>query len=347
MRILHLLNTGKFSGAENVVCQIIDLIKDDCNCVYCSPDGSIRNILEEKGINFEPISSMSVAEVKRVIRKFCPDVIHSHDMRASFFAARACGRIPLVCHIHNNAFDSRKINLKSVLFFWAARKAKHIFWVSNTALSGYCFHSFLTSKSSVLLNIINVEKLYEKMYADQQSYSYDVAFVGRLAYPKNPERLLLIFKRLANLLPSYKAAIVGDGPLKGSVENLIKEYDLERNVSLLGFQKNPLKILHDSKVMILVSRWEGLPMCVLESIALGVPVISTCRDGIDSIVETGKNGFICDNDNDVLDRLVELISNDGLYKKMSAECIEISKKHNDLVLYSKKIKEVYRLSLRK
>ena len=344
MKILHLLNTGKFSGAENVACQIIDLMKPDVESVYCSLDGDIRVVLEKRNVIFEPISSMCVREIKRVINKVKPDVIHAHDMRASFYAALACGSIPLICHIHNNAYDSRRINLKSILFFYAALKAKHIFWVSDTSFSGYCFHSFLSLKSSILLNVINVEKVYEKMKCDVNSYSYDITFIGRLTYQKNPERLIDVSKKLLKVLPSFKAAIIGDGPLKGEMEKLIKENNLENNVFLLGFQENPYKILKDSKVMLLVSRWEGLPMCVLEALALGVPVVSTPTDGISSVIKNENNGYICENDDEIILNLKKILSNNILYNQMHDNCIENALKHNDNDLYKKKILEVYKKS---
>ena len=342
MKILHLLNTGKFSGAENVACQIIDLMKPDVESVYCSLDGDIRVVLEKRNVMFEPISCMSMRNVKHVINKIKPDVIHAHDMRASFYAALACGTIPLVCHVHNNAYDSRKINLKSLLFFYAALKAKHIFWVSDTSFSGYYFHSFLSSKSSVLLNVINVEKVYERMKSDVNSYSYDITFVGRLTYQKNPERLIGILKKLLEILPSFKAAIIGDGPLKGETEKLVKENKLENNVSLLGFQENPYKILKDSKVMLLVSRWEGLPMCVLEALALGVPVVSTPTDGISSVIKNENNGYICEGDEEIVLNLKRILSNNVLYGQMHDNCIENSLKYNDNKLYKNRILEVYK-----
>lgn len=341
MKIIHLLNTGKFSGAENVVCQIIDLMKAENECVYCSRDGSIRNVLHKKNISFEPIKTMSVREVKRVIKKIHPDIIHAHDMRASFFAAMACGSTPLICHIHNNAYDARRINIKSISFFFAAIKAKHIFWVSQTSFSGYLFHTFFSKKSSILLNVINVEKLYEKMNEDSLSYSYDIIYVGRLTYQKNPERLIEILKDLRASLPNYKAAIVGDGPLKEKVIGLIKKYKLEQNITVLGFLQNPLKILRDSKIMLLVSRWEGLPMCVLEALALGTPVVSTPTDGIDCIIKDGENGFICRTNAEVEKNIVNLLKNAEMYSKIAKEALQFGITYNNLAEYKKRINLVY------
>ena len=157
MKILHLLQSRKFSGAENVACQIIAMMKEeaDVQMAYCSRDGQIREVLKERGICYYPIKKLTVSEVKRIIRQYKPDIIHAHDMRASFIAAKACGQIPLISHIHNNAFDARGLSVKSVAYIYAALKAKHIFWVSGSSYKGYCFHSLFKKKSSVLYNIVD------------------------------------------------------------------------------------------------------------------------------------------------------------------------------------------------
>ena len=142
MKILHLLQSNRFSGAENVVCQIIRMFKQtpDVEMVYCSPDGQIRESLEDQGVSFVPLSSFSIKSIKNIIRKERPDVIHAHDMRASFYAALVCGKTPLISHIHNNALDSHGWSLKSIAYYLAAKKAKHIFWVSRSSFEGYAFH---------------------------------------------------------------------------------------------------------------------------------------------------------------------------------------------------------------
>ena len=52
MKVLHLLASNKYSGAENVVCQIISMFKDEVEMVYCSPNGEIENTLRDKKIKF-------------------------------------------------------------------------------------------------------------------------------------------------------------------------------------------------------------------------------------------------------------------------------------------------------
>ena len=76
MRVLHVLASDRFSGAENVVCQIIGMTRDDpeMEMVYCSKDGQIRDALKEQGIVFAPLNAIKTSEMKAVIKKYAPDV---------------------------------------------------------------------------------------------------------------------------------------------------------------------------------------------------------------------------------------------------------------------------------
>lgn len=342
MRVLHLLNTDRFSGAENVVCQIINMFKyeQDIEMLYCSPDGQIRNALQERDVKFVPVNVLKVKELKRVIAEQKPDVIYAHDMRASFIAACVCGKIPLISHIHNNAFDSRGISPKSLAYLFAAKKAKHVFWVSKTAFIGYAFHNWFSKKSSILYNVIDVNSLKAKAQKDENQYDYDIIFLGRLTYPKNPERLLKVFSILVKKLPEVKIAIVGTGELETKVKTLSKGYGLEGNIDFLGFCENPLKILQDSKVMVMTSRWEGTPMCALEAQALGVPIVSTPTDGLKDLIEHGKTGFLSDDDETLAECLLSIIKDESLRSDLSNNALCFAQKFNDIENYKLKIRVV-------
>ena len=344
MKILMVLSSSRFSGAENVVCQIINMFRNNTELefVYCSCDGEIAKTLAEKNIAFAPMSDIDPKELKRVISEVKPDIIHAHDMRASFVAARACGKIPMISHIHNNAFDARKITPKSVAYLYAAKKAKHIFWVSNSSLEGYIFRKSVAKKSDVLYNIIDVNELYQRMLSDSEEYSYDIIYLGRLSYPKNPQRLMTVFSKVIAKKPDVKIAVVGTGELEAETKALAKEFGIEENIDFLGFRSNPSKILHSSKVMIMTSRWEGTPMCALEAMALKVPIISTPVDGLKDLVINGETGYLSDNDDELADRIVEVINNKELHERLSANIYEKALKYNDVEIYSNRIYNEYK-----
>lgn len=344
MKILHVLCSNRFSGAENVVCQIIDMFQDepDVKMVYCSPDGQIRESLKEHEIAFTPLKELSVAALKQVIQEQRPDVIHAHDMRASFYAAGACGKIPLISHIHNNNFDSRGVSPKSVAYLFAAHKARHIFWVSQSSYEGYAFHSLFQKKSSVLYNIIDVNALYEKTSLDTNEYDYDITYIGRLTPPKNPQRLMNVFRLVIDKKPNVKIAVIGTGELEAETKALAQQYDLLQNVDFLGFQSNPLKILYDSRVMAMTSRWEGTPMCALEAMALGVPIVSTPVDGLKDLVINGENGYLSDDDIVLAEKLLAIVEDEELHDRYSDYMKRQAAIYNDMTKYKKAIAEQYR-----
>ena len=342
MRVLHVLASNKYSGAENVVCQIISMFDGEAEMAYCSPDGQIRGALEDRAVAFYPIKKLSVKELKRVIKSYQPDIIHAHDMRASFVVSRSAGKIPYISHIHNNAFNSRGISLKSIAYLLAGLKAKHIFWVSESSFKGYKFHKYLKKKSSVLYNIINIDALYEKADDDENTYDYDIVYLGRLTYQKNPQRLMGILARVIEKQPHVKVAIIGTGELQDETKNLAKELKIDNNVDFLGFLSNPYKILQDAKVMLMSSRWEGTPMCALEAMALGVPIVSTPVDGLCSLIEDGKNGYLSDDDSVLAEKVVCIIDDENIYQELTRNTIAKAKEINDIASYKAFLGKIYK-----
>ena len=345
MKVMHVLNSRIYSGAEKVVCQIIKSFRDDTGMemVYCSPDSEIvRQMLAEQDVTYLPMETMSIKELSRVIAEQKPDLIHAHDMRASFFSALCCGKIPLVSHIHNNAYDARGLSPKTVAYLLAGFRAKHILWVSNSSYEGYAFHKLFAKKSSVLYNIIDTEQIFEKKAKDETTYDYDMIYVGRLTFQKDPQRLMRLCARLRESKPDLKVAIVGTGELEEEVKALCEELNIQDNVQFLGFQSNPIKMIHDSKAMILTSRWEGTPMCALEAMALGTPVVSTPSDGMTDLLDDGVNGYLTDDDGQMAEKLLQIM-NDPVHRTYLGE--NARKKFaniNDAPKYKQAIADCYK-----
>ena len=341
--VLHILPSNSFSGAENVVCQIIKMFSgSDYKMYYCSPDGRIRDALEENNIDFLPLREFSVKELKRIISETKPDIIHAHDMRAGFYVSLACGKIPFVSHVHNNNFDSRGLSLKSLLFYHAAKKAKHIFWVSNSSYEGYKFHDRFKDKSSVLYNVIDKAALIKKMKTDSSEYDFDIAYVGRLTEQKDPIRLMNVFADIIKAMPDVKIAVAGTGDMAEQTKSFAEQLKIIDNVKFLGFMSNPYKLLYSSKLVIMTSKWEGTPMCALEAMALGVPIVSTPTDGLCELVNDGKTGFLSSDDAVLAEKCTDIIKNAGLRQTLSENTL---KKADELLLipaYKAALDEVYR-----
>lgn len=342
MKVMHVLNSRIYSGAEKVVCQIIHAFQGEVEMVYCSPESDIvRKMVEAQGVTYLPMKTMSVSELSRVIREQKPDLIHAHDMRAGFFSALCCGKIPLVSHIHNNAYDARGLSPKTVGYLLAGFRAKHIFWVSQSSFDGYAFHKLFARKSSVLYNVIDTDEIYTKLSQDSNTYDHDLIYVGRLTYQKNPQRLLRLCARLKQDKPDLKVAIVGTGELEDELKALSQELNLEDTVHFLGFQPNPIKMVACSKAMILTSRWEGTPMCALEAMALGTPVVSTPSDGMKDLLTDGISGYLTESDEQMAKDLLKIFTQPEHRQLLAENARKKIDSLNDGEAYKRAIRTAY------
>lgn len=343
MRILHVLYSHVYGGAENIVCQIIHMFQDnpDVEMFYTSPDGSVRPSLEERGIRYYPLKAFTVSEIRRVIREVQPTVLHTHDMRACFMTARACGNLPFISHIHNNNFDSRKITPKAVLYLLAAQKAKRIFWVSDASYNGYRFHEALKDKSMILRNVVDPKDIRAKAERAEAGQKYDILFLGRMDYPKNPTRLVEVMAAVSKAEPGVQCGIAGIGDLEADVKAKIEELGCGDSVHQLGFLSNPYGMLRDAKLMLMTSRWEGLPMCALEAMTLGTPIVSTPVDGLLDVVEPGKTGYLAAENEALVQSCLTILRDAALREKMRACCTAKAEELLNVEQYKQTLLDTY------
>ncbi len=114
--------------------------------------------------------------------------------------------------------------------------------------------------------------------------------VGRLHPQKGQIVLLMAMRKIVNEHPGIRLLLVGDGPLRGDLEEKARDWGLSENVVFLGFREDIPDILGAMDLFILPSYWEGLPISLLEAMAAGVPVIASNIGGVNEAVKNGKTG---------------------------------------------------------
>ncbi|SHE81959.1 glycosyltransferase [Caloramator proteoclasticus] len=341
MRILHLLSSNKLSGAENVAADICMMFKNELEMSYCSPDGSIKDALKDREVNFIPLKKLNIFEVRNAIKNFKPDIIHAHDVKATVIATLVSGKIPVVSHLHVNANNMSVISIKSLIYFISSFRVKKIISVSESCLEEYKFKNFIRNKTVVLKNIIYENRLKKLIEKDNKKYDFDFVYLGRLTYQKNPERVAKVASQVLKKCQDARFGVIGEGELKSEMEKIFREEGVIDRVTFTGRLPYPYKALKSAKCMLMCSRYEGLPIAILEAMALGVPIVSTPVDGITDLVENGVEGFLTSDDEKLAESVQSLLENNELFLEMSSNSITSFNEFNNESDYRNRLSDIY------
>lgn len=145
-----------------------------------------------------------------------------------------------------------------------------------------------------------------------------ILYFGRLEEEIKNFTLLLNAFSLSKIYENgIQLLIVGDGPSKDFIETKIKDLHLENHVNLLPFQKNVLPYVQSAKFSVLTSRFEGFPMSVIESLAVGTPVVAVdCETGPREIIQNEFNGLLVPNHDEtaLADAMKQMVEDVNLYQ---------------------------------
>lgn len=342
-KVVHILNSKAYAGAENVVINIIKKMREiyGYEFLYISPKGNIEDVLIKNNINYILLDKIDSKGIKKVIKSYKPDIIHAHDFTTSIIASKNIKNIPIISHLHNNRPWIKKINLRSCIYYLSSFKYNRILGVSKSIFDEYIFSKSIKSKSVVIGNPIDLQNILKKSSMHEEDIKfYDIVYLGRLSEAKNPERFIEIIDTICNENRNIKAVMIGDGELKEICQNKIKILGLEKNIDMLGFIQNPYCILKNSKVQCMTSKWEGYGLAAIESLSLGVPVVASNVGGLKEIVNE-ECGKLCNSNDEFVSEIISLISNDDIRACKSKNAKERAEKLDNIDYYMKSLDEIY------
>ena len=346
MKIMHVLKSSVYSGAENVVITIIQKLIAEFDFLYVSSEGSIRLTLEERKIPFALLDKFDKKNLKRVIKEYKPDIIHAHDFSASVLCAMCVGKIRLISQLHYDPPWVRRWNAKTITYTLCFPKIAKLLIVSETSFSNMVFSKIYLQKAKVIANPIDISKIRDMSKKSTEmikagDQGCDVIFVGRFVEQKNPQRFIHLMHLLKRSgFPNIKAEMLGCGELEGECRLLIKSLDLDDNIEMKGFQKNPYSDIRKAKLLCMTSRWEGYGLVLVEANSLGVPVVSSRTAGAEEVL--GKDAEeLCENDEEFLKKISLLLNNQTEYNNWKSRSLCRAEKVKQIDDYMKDMKNIY------
>ena len=217
----------------------------------------------------------------------------------------------------SNCLKNKCIHGSTIMSYLSMKEAKYIrkhnyyndvdlyicpsLFYKNKLLEG----KFTNSKIIYLPNPLPIDTKYE-FNSEVKDY---ILYFGRLSKEKGVDILIKAMKNI-----DYHLYVLGTGPIEQELKDLVKKEHLEKKVSLLGFKQGEEldKYIKNAKAVALPSIWyENGPYSAMEAMALGKPLIVSNYGGLPELVENGKNGFVFNNINELVNLINKIINFDS------------------------------------
>jgi len=305
-KVLHIIPNFGLGGAERLLMNLLeafDYKRFEVAAVSLYPESGtiLEKKIREKCYKVYFLNKhrgpdlRMIPRLYRVMKDFRPDVVHTHRYVLRYtLLATLFYRVPVQIHtVHNIA--QKEVEWMGKVFHWFAFRLGAVVPVSisqevaNTIKALYGCNIY----TPVIYNGIPTCYFIDKRFQDDtEKKDIILLHIGRFQPQKNHLLLIKAYEIAKKEYPSISLWLVGDGPLRGRVEKLVKEKGFERNVKFLGVREDVAKLLSEADVFILPSDWEGVPLSILEAMAASKPVIATSVGGVPELVENGVSGIL-------------------------------------------------------
>lgn len=337
LNVIHLVEDLKIGGAERVIADIVECLdrKRFEARVWCvTRGGETADELVEKGaeVKILGISSyynpLNIIRLSRFLKKEEPDIIHTHGYFASVIgrlAAQKAGIPTIITHVHSTYREYKKRHI--LIERYLSRCTHKIVCCSEAVRNFVTAHEKIKEeKTAVIYNGADEERFSPggdpssaraRLGIDRGSPV--VGTVSSLTPHKGQEFLVQAAARIRETHPSAKFLIVGDGPLRRSLEEQAQRLSLQSSLIFTGARRDIPEMLSLMDIFVLPSSSrEGLGMAIIEAMAMEKPTVATDIGGIPEAVLDGETGLLVrPRDSDALARaIIELIDDPERAKAM-------------------------------
>jgi len=314
-RVLHIIDSLHLGGAQEVVLNLATCGSSRFHHEVATMHG--RGIywdrLRQAGVKVHSLSPHKLlpfylASIPWRLLADRPDILHCHLIPSNIIAKPlgALLGVPVVIN-HDHTNDTRRADSRLLLALdrFANRFASHI-----VAVSASCRDFLITRESipasdvTLVPNAIDLRRFSPAAARRDQArvelglpaFARVVAGVGRLNPQKNFSLFLDVAAQLAPRFPDLHFLLAGDGPEEKMLREKAAALGIADRVTFSGYVADTRLVYLAADVLLMPSRYEGLPMTLLEAMAMGLPVVASQLDGIAEVISDGREGFLVPSD---------------------------------------------------
>jgi glycosyltransferase involved in cell wall biosynthesis len=245
--------------------------------------------------------------LRRTIRRWRADVVHTHSSKAGFvgrLAARREGVAGVVHTVHGWSFHDHMPRVTRALYVGlerrAARWTDRIVTVSEldrekglaAGIGDPDQYAVVHELNDVAAFLADHEREDARRRLGMEGADPIVGTLGRLSDQKDPATFVRAAAAVSVEVPAARFVMIGDGPLRRDVERLAADLGLGERFVVTGVRRDVAEVLSGLDVFVLTSRWEGMPLVLPQAMASAVPAVASSVDGNRELVRDGVNGLV-------------------------------------------------------
>jgi glycosyltransferase involved in cell wall biosynthesis len=311
IKILQTIRQGKIGGGESHVLDLVqELNKDRYESIVLSfTKGPMIQRMEELGIKTyvieteKPFDKSKRQAVSDILVAENIDIVHAHGTRANsntYYSAKNSS-IPIVYTVHGWSFHKGQNflikNLRILSERFLVNKATITLCVSNSNLEEgrnlFNIKNARVIKNGINQHRFNPDGTYKDLRAELniQGDEILVGYIVRVTLQKDPLTLIKAISLIDRSL-KIKFLFVGEGDLLEDTKKLAAELNVNSKIIFLNFRQDVPNVLNAIDIYCLPSLWEGLPIGVLEAMAMRKAIIATAIDATKEIITSQQNGIL-------------------------------------------------------
>ncbi|MCK6052958.1 MULTISPECIES: glycosyltransferase family 4 protein [Moraxella] len=238
-------------------------------------------------------------------------------------------KIKHICWEHFNFNVNLGVKYRDIGRKWAAKYCDYV--VTLTKRDKEIWEQGIKNVKAKIMPIANPSPF--KVQENIPSLNYKtILCVGRLTYQKGFDLLITAWARVAQQVPDWKIVIVGSGEDELMLKQMAKDFAVEDSIVFAGQQKNMDQFYRQASFFCMSSRFEGLPMALLEAQSYGLPIVAfDCDTGPAEIIDHNISGLLVapENINGLINSLLELINLSNIkYEQMSSNAVKNSVRYS-------------------
>ena len=340
LNVLQFICPTGFYGAERWILALAKNLPSDqirCDLAITLEDNSknlelVKNYQQDYGDTFEiPMRSrFDLAVIRKLvtlIKERNIDIIHTHGYKSDILGVLAARRAGIKCVVTPHGFENT-MDPKLRLFIWLGCKAMgfadRVVPLSPQLMEDSRRMGVSDRKLCYIQNGVDLSEVDEQRQLTNSLEVIEnekrIGFIGQMISRKNIIDILDIFESLSARHNNIRLIFVGDGDQREKLEAYAKKLNSSSKIDFLGFRDDRLELLQSFDLFVMTSTLEGIPRCLMEACAMGVPVAAYDIPGIDQLVTHEETGLLAKlGDKDILQSYWEKLLLDNQFATDLAE----------------------------